>query len=141
MRFMIIVRSMPAFEAATQPVADEALFAAMVAYHEEQARAGALLDASGLRPSRDGWRIRYGAGGHRVIDGPLAEAKELITGYTLISVRSRDEALEWSKRLPNPSGIGGETEIEVRQLSEFEDFTPSPPLDRFRAMALPSQTA
>ena len=141
MRFMIIVRSKPEFEAATQPVADEALLAAMVAYHEELARAGVLLDASGLRPSRDGWRIRYGAGGQRVIDGPFAEAKELIAGYTLIAVRSRDEALQWSKRFPNPGGAGSDAEIEVRQLFDLDDFTPGPEMERFRAMALPSQTS
>jgi hypothetical protein len=140
MRFMIMVRSIPEFEAETQPAPDEALFAAMAAYHEELARAGVLLDASGLQPSRSGWRIRYGAKGQRVIDGPFAEAKELIAGYTLISARSREEALEWSKRFPNPVGEGMDAEIEVRQLYELEDFGSGPSVERFRAMDLPSQT-
>jgi hypothetical protein len=140
MRFMIIVKSTPEFEAETQPTPDEALFAAMAAYHEELARAGVLLDASGLQPSRNGWRIQYGAAGRRVIDGPFAEAKELIAGYTLISARSRGEALEWSRRFPNPVGEGQEAVIEVRQLYELEDFGPSPSVERFRDFHLPSQT-
>ena len=140
MRFMIIVKSTPEFEAETQPAPDEALFAAMAAYHEELARAGVLLDASGLQPSRNGWRIQYDAAGRRVIDGPFAEAKELIAGYTLISARSREEALEWSRRFPNPVGEGQEAVIEVRQLYELEDFGPSPSVERFRDFHLPSQT-
>jgi len=141
MRFMIIVKSTPDFEAATQPAPDEALLAAMAAYHEELARAGALLDASGLQPSRKGWRVRYGAGGRRVIDGPFTEAKELIAGYTLIQVRSREEAMEWTRRFPNPVGEGCEAEIEVRQLYELDDFAPSPSIERFREMEQPQRQA
>jgi hypothetical protein len=141
MRFMIIVKSIPEFEAETQPAPDEAVFAAMATYHEELARAGVLLDASGLQPSRSGWRIRYGTEGRRVIDGPFSETKELIAGYTLISARSRDEALQWSRRFPNPVGEGREAVIEVRQLHGLDDFEPSPALDRFRRMNLPSQQA
>jgi len=137
MRFMIIVKSTAEFEAATQPAPDEALLAAMAAYHEELARAGVLLDASGLQPSRKGWRVTYGAGGRRVIDGPFAEAKELIAGYTLIQVRSREEAQEWTRRFPNPVGEGREAEIEVRQLYELDDFAPSPSIERFREMEQP----
>ncbi|MEO8278412.1 MAG: YciI family protein [Ideonella sp.] len=133
MRFMIIVKSTPEFEAETIPVkADEALFAAMATYNEDLARAGVLLDGAGLQPSRNGWRMSYGPNGNRVIDGPFAEAKELIAGYTLIQVRSRDEALEWSRRFPNPVGEGREAMIEVRQLYEIDDFSPSPSADRFR---------
>ena len=133
MRFMIIVKSTPEFEAETLPAApDEALFAAMAAYNEELARAGVLLDAAGLQPSRTGWRMSYGSMGNRVIDGPFTEAKELIAGYTLIQVRSREDALEWSRRFPNPVGEGREAMIEVRQLFEMDDFAPSPAADRFR---------
>ncbi len=140
MRFMIIVKSMPEFEAETIPVTpDEALFAAMAAYNEELVRAGVLLDAAGLQPSRNGWRMCYGPSGSRLIDGPFAEAKELIAGYTLIQVRSREEALEWSRRFPNPAGEGREAMIEVRQLYEMDDFAPSPSADRFRAMDQPGQ--
>ena len=140
MRFMLIVKSTPEFEAETRPAPDEAVFAAMAAFHEELARAGVLLDASGLQPSRSGWRIHYGATGRRVIDGPFAEAKELIAGYTLISARSREEALQWSRRFPNPVGEGRDAVIEVRQLFELEDFEPSPSLERFRDINLPSQS-
>lgn len=133
MRFMIIVKSNPVFEAETTPVADDAMYAAMAAYHEDLAKAGVLLDAAGLQPSRQGWRIRYGAGDRRsVIDGPFAEAKELIAGYTLIQVRSRDEAMEWARRFPNPVGAGQPAEIEVRQLYEAGDFPPGESTERFK---------
>ena len=106
----------------------------MVRFHEELARAGVLLDGSGLHPSRKGWRVHHGPGGRRIVDGPFAEAKELIAGYTLIQVRSREEALEWSRRFPNPVGPGREAVVEVRQLYEMEDFPPSQPLDDFKRL-------
>ncbi|RCW67504.1 YciI family protein [Pseudorhodoferax soli] len=139
MRFMILVRSVPAFEAETQPVPDDpahaGMYAAMAAYHEELARAGVLLDAAGLKPTSAGWRIRYGAGDKRtVVDGPFAEAKELVAGYTLIQVRSREEALEWARRFPNPVGAGQPAEIEVRQLYEVADFPPGDTTDRFKTI-------
>lgn len=134
MRFLIIVRSVPEFEAATQPVPSEALLAAMTDYHAQLAQAGVLLDANGLQPSRTGWRIRYHGGQRSVVDGPFTETKELIAGYTLIQVRSRAEALEWARRFPNPVGEGRDAEIEVRQLYEPEDFGTSPSTDRLRAM-------
>ncbi|MCB4363644.1 YciI family protein [Hydrogenophaga taeniospiralis] len=134
MRFMIIVKSCPEFEAELTPEAPEELMAEMAAYHEELARAGVLLDASGLHPSRAGWRVHYGPEGRRVVDGPFAEAKELIAGYTLIQVRNREEALEWSRRFPNPAGKGKEAVIELRQLIELDEFPPSEALDRFKQM-------
>jgi hypothetical protein len=137
MRFMIIVKATPDSEAGRFPEHKEQLFAAMATYHEELARAGVLLDASGLQPSSKGWRIRYEGARRTVIDGPFAESKELIAGYTLIQVRSRDEALEWTRRFPNPVGEGIAAEIEVRQLYELEDFaeeTKPETLERFRAM-------
>ena len=134
MRFMIIVTSCEAFEAELTPEAPEELMAEMAAYHEELARAGVLLDGSGLHPSRTGWRIHYGPEGQRLVDGPFAEAKELIAGYTLIQVRSREEALEWSRRFPNPAGRGKEAVIELRQLIELDEFPPSDALDRFKQM-------
>ena len=136
MRFMIIVKSNPAFEVETTPVADDALYAAMAAYHEDLAKAGVLLDAAGLQPSRKGWRIRYGADERRtVIDGPFAESKELIAGYTLIQVRSRDEAMEWARRFPNPVGAGQPAEIEVRPLYEVGDFPPGASSARFQRIS------
>lgn len=135
MRFMIIVKSCPEFEAEVQPDPDPVVMAAMAAYHEELARAGVLLDGSGLQPSRTGWRIHYSADGRRVVDGPFAEAKELIAGYTMIQVRSREEALEWSRRFPNPVREGAEAIVEVRQLYELDDFQPSEALDRMKTIA------
>jgi hypothetical protein len=108
----------------------------MAAYHEELAKAGALLDGSGLQPSATGWRIKYSGAKRTVVDGPFAETKELIAGYTLIQVKSRDEALEWTKRFPNPAGEGKQGEIEVRQLFELEDFGAIESLDRFREIGI-----
>lgn len=122
MRFMIMVRANADTEAGVFPPDVDQLMAQMAAYHEELARAGVLLDASGLQPSSAGWRVQWNGGRQRVVDGPYAESKELVAGYTLIQVRSRDEALEWSRRFPNPMGEGRQAEIEVRQLYELEDF-------------------
>jgi hypothetical protein len=122
MKFMIIVKATPDSEAGEFPPDSEKLFQAMAAYHEELARAGALLDAAGLHPSSKGWRIRYDGDKRRVIDGPFTESKELIAGYTLIQCRTREEGLEWARRFPNPVGEKAAAEIEVRQLYEQEDF-------------------
>lgn len=139
MRFMILVKATPQTEAGVFPEDKEQLFAAMADYHEQLARAGALLDASGLQPSAKGWRIRYRGGKRTVIDGPFAEAKELVAGYTLIQARSREEALEWARRFPAPHGELAEGEIEVRQLYELEDFEPSVSVERFREMGVGSK--
>ena len=120
MRFMIIVKATAETERGVMP--GEADLAEMERYHEELARAGVLLDAAGLRPSAKGWKVRYEGGKRSVVDGPFTEAKELVAGYTLIEVRSREEALEWSRRFPNPRPGGGDCEIEVRQLFELDDF-------------------
>ena len=138
MRFMIIVKATKESEAASTLGAGiggfEKIIEEMAAYHEELAKAGALLDASGLQPSSKGWRIRYSGEERTVIDGPFAETKELIAGYTLIQVKSRQEALEWARRYPNPAGEGTDAEIEVRQLFELDDFKPSEAVERFREM-------
>jgi hypothetical protein len=123
MRFMIIVKATADSEAGVMP--PPSLLATMAAYHEELARAGVLLDGAGLKASSHGWRVCFdGSDRRRVSDGPFAEIRELIAGYTLIQVRSREEALEWSRRYPNPTIDGGRCEIEVRQLFEAEDFGP-----------------
>ena len=114
--------------------ADDTLMARMTAYHEALCQAGVLLDAAGLQPSAKGWRVRYSGSERRVVDGPFAETKELVAGYTLIQVRSRDEAMEWARRFPAPMGEGVDAEIEVRQLYELEDFEPSAAIDRLREM-------
>ena len=133
MRFMILVRATPDTEAGVMP-ADDTLMARMGAYHEALRNAGVLLDAAGLQPSAKGWRVRYSGSERRVVDGPFAETKELVAGYTLIQVRSRDEAMEWARRYPAPMGEGIDAEIEVRQLYELEDFAPSAAVDRLREM-------
>jgi hypothetical protein len=131
---MIVVKATKDSEAGKFPPEKEKMFAAMATYHEELAKAGLLLDASGLHPSSKGWRVKYTGGKRTVIDGPFTEAKELIAGYTIIQVKSREEALEWTKRFPNPVGEGAETEIEVRQLYELDDLGPSDAIERFRGL-------
>ena len=132
MRFMIIVKATRDSEAGKQPPVS--LFAEMATYHEALVKAGVLLDGSGLHPTSKGWRVRYSGDKRTIVDGPFAEAKELIAGYTLIQTKTREEALEWARRFPNPSIDHGEAEIEVRQLLELEDFAPNPQLQRFEAI-------
>lgn len=129
MRFMIIVKATAESEQGCMPTAP--LMAEMARYHEELDHAGVLLDGSGLKPTSQGWRVRYSGSGRTVTDGPFTETKELIAGYTLIQVRSRDEALEWTRRFPNPRGEGLEAEIEVRQLFEMEDFAGVEGVEKF----------
>jgi hypothetical protein len=133
-RFMIMVKGTKDTESGVMP--EEALIAAMADYHEELARAGVLLDASGLQPSSKGARIKYAGGKRTVIDGPFTEAKELIAGYTVIRVRSREEAMEWAKRFPPPHGPLAEGEIEIRQLYDVDDFGPSEAVERFRELGV-----
>jgi hypothetical protein len=134
MRFMILVKATKDSEAGVMP--KEALFKEMADYHEELLKAGMLIDGSGLQPSSKGWRIEYDGKKTTVVDGPFAETKELVAGYTLIKAKSREEALEWTKRFPNPSADGGIAEIEVRQLFELEDFEPNAEIERFREMEM-----
>ena len=136
MRFMIIVKATKDTEAGIFPDDTAELFAAMASYHEEMAKAGVLLEGAGLQPSAKGARIRYAGGRQTVIDGPFAETKELIAGYTLIRVASREEAIAWAMRMPNPYGKGKDGEIEVRQLYELEDFGIEETADRFRAIGM-----
>ena len=132
MRYMIIVKATKESEAGVMP--EENLIGEMANYHEELSKAGVLLDASGLQQSSKGWRIKYSGAKRTFVDGPFAETKELIAGYTLIQVNSREEAIEWTKRFPNPAVDGKEGEIEVRQLFELEDFGPREAVERFRKM-------
>jgi hypothetical protein len=139
MRFMIIVKATKVSE--TEVMSEllkddrwQRLFAEMATYHEELQRAGVLLDASGLQPSSKGWRVTYSGGGRSVIDGPFTETKELIAGYTLIQVKSKEEAKEWVRRFPNPYLEDGE--IEVRQLYDLEDFGSGDTVERFRELGI-----
>jgi hypothetical protein len=129
---MILVKAQPMSEAGVMP--DEALMAEMAEYHEQLLKAGVLLEGSGLQPSSKGWRIRYAGGTRTVVAGPFAETKELVAGYTMIQVRTREEALEWSHRFPAPFPGGVACEIEVRQVCELDDFEPNPQVARFREM-------
>jgi hypothetical protein len=120
MRFMVIVRATQESEAGTLP--DPKLVAEMGKFNEDLANAGVLLAAEGLQASSKGARVRFSGKDRIVIDGPFAEAKELIAGFWLWQVRSLEEAIEWVKHCPNP--MPGESEIEIRQVYELEDFAP-----------------
>jgi hypothetical protein len=130
MRFMILVKATTDSEADALPT--EGLLGAMADYHEQLGEAGVLVDANGLQPSAKGWRIEWTGGRKIVTDGPFAETKELIAGYTIIDVASREAAVEWAGRFPNPAV--GDGAIEVRQIFELEDFGEIPGIDRFRAL-------
>jgi hypothetical protein len=135
---MILVKATKDTEAGVMPE-DDKLITAMAKYHEELHKAGMLLDASGLKPSSKGWRIKYSGEKRTVIDGPFTEAKELVAGYTLIRAKSKEDAMEWVRRFPNPSVDGKEAEIEVRQLYELEDFGQSEGVELFREMGVGGQ--
>jgi len=137
MRFMIIVKANKDSEAGVMP--EEKLIAEMATFHEELAKSGALVDASGLQASAKGWRVKYEGNKRTVVDGPFTETKELIAGYTIIQTKTREEALALSRRFPNPAGQGKPAEIEVRQLFELEDFGPSEAIERFREMGVGAQ--
>ena len=133
MRFMMLVKADKNTEAGVTP--EEKLIAEMTRYNEELAKAGVLLDLAGLQPSSNGARVKFSPGGTRtVVDGPFAKTDDLIAGYWLIQVKSKEEAIEWAKRAPAPHGDGAESEIEVRQLFELEDFGPSDAIDREREL-------
>ncbi len=135
MKFMILVKATKDSEAGVMP--SEALMSEMIGFHEEMAKAGVLVDGAGLQSSGKGWRIKYAKGGKRTfVDGPFAETKELVAGYTIINVKSREEAIAWTKRFPNPSIDGGEAEVEVRQFFELEDFGDSPAVEKARKIGL-----
>jgi hypothetical protein len=118
MRFMIMIKADRDTEAGVLP--SEELLAEMGKYNEELAKAGVLLAAEGLQPSSKGARVKFSGRKRTVIDGPFTEAKELIAGFWIIQVKSKEEAIDWVKRCPNPTA--GEAEIEIRQVFEAEDF-------------------
>ena len=135
MKFIILVKATKDSEAGKMP--SDSLIAEMVGFHEEMAKAGVLVDGSGLRASSHGWRIRYGKNGKRtVVDGPFVETKELVAGYTVIEVSSREEALAWTKRFPNPSIDGGEGEIEVRPYFDLDEFGDTPAVRKAKELKL-----
>jgi hypothetical protein len=118
MRFMVIIKATKDTEAGVMP--DEKLLTDMGRYNEELVKAGVMLAGEGLHPSSKGARVRFSGSQRLAVDGPFAETKELIAGFWLWQVKSKDEAIEWVKRCPNPTGA--EAEIEIRQVFEAEDF-------------------
>ena len=118
MRFMVIVKATKETEAGVMP--DEKLLAEMGRYNEELVKAGVMLAGEGLHPTSRGARVRFAGSQRTVVDGPFGEAKDLVAGFWLWQVKSKEEAIEWVKRCPNPTGTDGE--IEIRQLFEMEDF-------------------
>jgi hypothetical protein len=120
MKFMVMVKANKDTEAGVLP--SEELLTKMGKYNEELVKAGVLLAAEGLQPSSKGARVRFSAEKRTVIDGPFTEAKELIAGFWIFQVKSKEEAIEWVKRCPNP--LEGESEIEIRQVYEASDFGP-----------------
>ena len=132
MRFMMMVKANKDSEAGKMP--SEELLAAMAKYNDELMKAGVLLDLTGLHPSSKGARIKFSGGKRTLIDGPFAETKELIGGYWLIQVKSKEEAIEWAKRARAPHGENAESEIEIRQVFELEDFTPSEAIEQHREL-------
>ena len=131
MRFMMIVKASKESEAGVMP--SEKLLSAMGKYNEELHKAGVLLELSGLHPSSSGARVTFTSGRRKVVDGPFSEAKELIAGFWLIQVKSKEEAVEWAKRAPMDAD-GHDAEIEIRQLHELADFGDSPAIDQAREL-------
>ena len=120
MRFMVMVKATKESEKGEMP--DTKMFEEMGKYNEELAKAGIMLAGEGLQPSSKGVRIRFSGNKRSVIDGPFAETKELVAGYWIWQTRSLEEAIEWAKRCPNPMPDSAESELEIRQIYEFDDF-------------------
>jgi hypothetical protein len=132
MKFMMIVKASKASEAGEMP--SEEMIATMGKYNEELVKAGVLLDATGLQPTSKGARIRYSGGKRIVVDGPFAETKELIAGYWVIKADSMEQAIEWAKKAPMPHYDESESEIEVRQYFELDDFGDNPAVEKAREL-------
>jgi hypothetical protein len=130
MRFMVLVKATKDSEAGVMP--SEELLAAMAKFNEEMVKAGVMLDGAGLQSSAKGARVRFSGDKRTVIDGPFPETKDLIAGYWIIQVKSKQEAIDWIKRCPNPHNE--DSEIEIRQMFELEDFGASPAVEHHRAL-------
>ena len=139
MRFMILVKADKNSEAGVLP--DERMLTEMGKFNEELVKAGVMLAGEGLHPSSKGSRVRFSGSKRTVIDGPFAETKELVAGFWLWQVKSKEEAIEWVKRMPNPMP-GSETAVEIRQVFEVEDFgAAATPEIRAQEQRLRAQTA
>ena len=130
MRFMVMVKATKDSEAGKMP--SEELLAAMARFNEEMVKAGVMLDGNGLQPSSKGARVRFSGDKRTVIDGPFAETKELVAGYWVLQVKSKQEAIEWIKRCPNP--MNEDSDIEIRQIFELEDFGASEAVEHHRRL-------
>ncbi len=133
MRVMMIVKG----DQEPGELPSEELLAAMGRYNEELTKAGVLLDLAGLHPSAEGVRVKFSGGKTTVVDGPFTEAKETVAGYWILKVTSMDEAVEWAKRLPVEAAeheTGQESEVEIRQIFEFEEFGEGPAIERAREL-------
>jgi hypothetical protein len=126
---MILLKANKMTESGALP--DEKLLTEMGKYNEELVKAGVLLAGEGLHPSSKGARIRFSGGKRTAVDGPFTEAKEMVAGFWIFQVKSKEEAIEWVKRCPNPTD--GDSEIEIRQIFEAADFAPSDPSGELRA--------
>ena len=133
MRVMVLIKADEQSEAGEMP--SEELLAAMGKYNEELVKAGVMQDGMGLQASSKGARVHFSGGKTTVIDGPFAETKDLIAGFWLFKVNSKEEAIEWVKRCPHPHP-GEDTHIEIRQVFEMEDFGPSEAVDRMRELGM-----
>lgn len=134
MRYMIIVKASAQSEANVMPT--QAKLDEMARYHEELAAAGLLVDGSGLRSTEYGWRVSYDGPQRSIVDGPFAETKEIVAGYTIIKVDSPEQAREWTRRFPNPNLDDSPCHIEVRRMFELEDFGPGEAVDSFRELGM-----
>jgi hypothetical protein len=132
MKFLMIVKANKDSEAGKMP--SEELISSMGKYNEELMKAGVLVELACLHPSSKGFRVKFAQGKRTVVDGPFAETKELIAGFWIINVKSREEALDWAKRVPDPFGSGEEAVIEVRPFFELEGFKPSAAVDHAREL-------
>jgi hypothetical protein len=137
MRYMMIVKATGASESGAMPT--EAQFAEMGAYNEQLAQAGVLVDLSGLQPTSKGAKIRFPGGQRTLIEGPFADDTNIVAGYWIIQVKSRQEAIDWAMKAPNPAFDGPGGEIEIRPFYELEDFEPSEALDRARELEFPGK--
>jgi hypothetical protein len=141
MRFIMMIKADKSTEAGVLP--SKELVAEMGRFNEEMVKAGVMLAAEGLQPSSKGARVKFSRGKRTVVDGPFAESKELIAGFWLIQAKSKEEAIEWAKRCPDPLGQGQEAEIEIRQVFEASDFPADifPPEEAAREQALREEVA
>jgi hypothetical protein len=133
MRFMMLVKASKLSESGALP--EEKALAAMARYNEELVKAGVMLDGNGLKASSQGARVRYADGKVTITDGPFSETKELVAGYWILDVKSRDEALAWARRIPfADAAVDGAFEVELRPMFELSDFEQGPAIEHHRRL-------